>query len=531
MRPFLLLLISAAIAVLPPSAFADPSDHVISRITVRGTDIFDLDLNPKLRHFPYTTVNFLHVQTREEVIRRELLFKVGDRYDPFLVQETERNLRALSFIRAARVARFPQRDGTVALVVHVNDAWTTEPQINLGGKNGISETEVGFREKNLFGFGKDIQFMYKKGEDFTRRQFEYFDPRLGGTRFQLKARTTDETDGHAERLDITRPFFSADTRWSTRLSVDHSVYDLDEIEDNRKVSEFQQTKDVEEIALAFKVGGGRDVVTHAGLRYRQDDRKFDPNPGTDPVRGIPTDRRLETVFLDLDASRTNFIEMTHLEKMNRVEDLNLGPRVQISPGVSPSQLNDETDPSVLEGFFEKQTLFRAEHLLVQRLAYAGRETFTRGQNEKYEAALKYYHRPSDLHTLVVNTRVNWANDLDPDDRIQLGSDNGMRNHDIDRFIGTKSVLVNVEDRIFLVDEALNLFAVGAVVFVDSGYAWPRGRPVALSDMRTDIGTGLRLGLTRSSNEVIVRFDIAYRLQEDSREDSRFVFTFGTGQAF
>jgi hypothetical protein len=140
---------------------------IISRITIRGTDVFDLESNMTLRRFPYKTINMLHIQTREEVIRRELEFKVGERLDPYLVQETERNLRALSFIRAARIARFPQPDGTVALVVHVQDAWTTEPILNLGGLNKIDTTEVGFREKNLFGFGKTVEFLYESGPGST----------------------------------------------------------------------------------------------------------------------------------------------------------------------------------------------------------------------------------------------------------------------------------------------------------------------------------------------------------------------------
>ena len=70
----------------------------------RGGSIFDLETNAKLRRFPYSTINALHIRTREDVIRRELLFKVGDRLDPFLIAETERNLRALPFIRAARIA-------------------------------------------------------------------------------------------------------------------------------------------------------------------------------------------------------------------------------------------------------------------------------------------------------------------------------------------------------------------------------------------------------------------------------------------
>ena len=525
------LLLLAAIA-LPLSAAPSPAPQAkISRITIRGTDIFDMDLNPKIRHFPYTTINLLHIKTRDEVIRQELLFSVGDNYDPFLVAETERNLRALAFIRAARIAKFPQRDGTVALVVHVNDAWTTEPQMNLGGINKVEETQFGFREKNILGLGKEVQFLYSKGKNFTRRNYEYNDPRLLGSRFQLQGLYTDETAGSSRSVRLERPFYSADTRFATHGFHERSVFQLNDVENNLTVSKFEQTKEVTEAAAATKIGHSRDVVSHVGLRYLRENRWYARTAETAPTRPIPVDQKDQTAFLDFDTGRTNFVEMTHLEKMTRVEDLNLGPFLQLSPGYSPRALTGKDSSVVMGGSFEKRLFVRDTDLFHQKFAYKGRDTFRKGQNETYEVMLKYYRRPSDFHTTVFHTRIDWGNNLDPDNPVKLGSANGLRAFESDRFIGSKSLVMNVEDRIYLIDEAFNLLAVGAAVFADSGYAWPAGRPVAFSKMRSEVGGGLRFGLTRSSNEVVLRFDITYRLQSDERDSARWVFTFGTGQAF
>lgn len=508
-----------------------PDAPVISRITIRGTDIFDTQLNPRLQRFPYTWINILHVRTKENIIRQELLFKVGDRLDPFLLRETERNLRALSFIRAARIVTFPQRDGTVALVVHANDSWTTEPQLNLGGINGVDETEIGFKEKNLFGLGKNIEFLHSEGKDFTRKEFDFLDPRLFGTRFQLRGIYSTETDGNARSIRLERPFFSADTRWSTRGYHERSVFEIEDFENNEEVSEFEQTKEVSEVGGGFKVGGGRDIVNHLGLRYRQENRWIEATPDTNPTRPLPPNRHFETIFVDFDSGKTDYVEMTHLEKMTRVEDLNLGPYFRMSPGYSPHVLTGRQNSAELDALFEKRFVLWETNVLQQALAYSGRDSFRRGTNERFRVEMKYYRRPTDYRTTVFNTRVNWGNDLDADNPIRLGADNGLRSHETDRFVGSKSWVTNIEERFFLIDELWNLLAVGAVVFADSGYAWPSGRPVSLSKMRTDIGTGLRFGLTRSSNEVVLRFDVAYRLQSDQRDDARWVFTFGSGQAF
>ena len=44
------------------------------------------------------TMNRLHLTTREEVLRGELLFEGGDPYDPDGLDETERNLRRLGIL-------------------------------------------------------------------------------------------------------------------------------------------------------------------------------------------------------------------------------------------------------------------------------------------------------------------------------------------------------------------------------------------------------------------------------------------------
>ena len=60
---------------------SSPSYPAIATIRIERTDVFDLD-DPDERRAPYIIANKLHIETREYVIRRELLFKEGDPADP-----------------------------------------------------------------------------------------------------------------------------------------------------------------------------------------------------------------------------------------------------------------------------------------------------------------------------------------------------------------------------------------------------------------------------------------------------------------
>lgn len=519
-------------AITSTSAAIKKNQPLISRISIRGTDVFDLDTNVSLNKFPYSQINFLHIKTNESVVANELLFKVGDRLDPFLIDETERNLRALPFIRAARVAKFPQRDGTVALVVHVNDAWTTEPQINVGGINKVDTTEFGFKEKNLLGMGKTVGVFYKKSDHFIQREYTYTDPRLLGSRWQLRGHALSKTDGHSRTLTLERPFYAADTKWSARTLYDRDISTIDEFSNSVRVSRFEQTKETSEAAMGIKVGGGRDLVNHAGLRYQTVNRDFARTSETAAGRTIPDHDDLQTIFLDIDSTHNDFIKATHLEKMTRVEDLNLGPIFQLSPGLSPHAINTKRSSSTqFAANLKKRKMSQKGHLLDGEFGYSGRNTFENGENQRYNFRLKYYFRASEMQTMVLNTRADWGDNLDPDNQVKLGGDNGLRAFKVDDINGTKGWVLNAEDRLFLTDELWNLLSIGAVVFYDTGFVWARGEPVALHKLKSAVGVGLRFGLTRSSNEVILRLDFAYRTQRINSNDPKFVVIFGTGQAF
>jgi hemolysin activation/secretion protein len=145
--------------------------------------------------------------------------------------------------------------------------------------------------------------------------------------------------------------------------------------------------------------------------------------------------------------------------------------------------------------------------------------------------MRYYHRDLPLQTVVVHTRADWGHRLDPDNQIILGGDSGLRAYKTNQFVGNRSWVMNIEDRFFFVDEFVNLFSIGAAAFYDVGGAWSQGQTLSLSDLHNSVGVGLRFGLTKSSNEVIVRIDVSYRMEKVATDDNKFVVTFGTGQAF
>ena len=61
----------------------------------------------------YRGANILAVRTRVAFLRRFLLFKEGDPFNPTKLEETERNLRQFDFLKSASVIADPPHDGLV----------------------------------------------------------------------------------------------------------------------------------------------------------------------------------------------------------------------------------------------------------------------------------------------------------------------------------------------------------------------------------------------------------------------------------
>ena len=135
----------------------------IGDITIERRQIFDQGGNWLER-----TANKTHMLTRDRVVRRDLFFKPGDRFDPQLVVRNKQLLRSRSYISDVDVAVLPDSlDSTrVNLVITTRDSWTISADAGLhsGGR-----TMIGLSDANIFGTGNKLKFM----TNFNRKDFSY----------------------------------------------------------------------------------------------------------------------------------------------------------------------------------------------------------------------------------------------------------------------------------------------------------------------------------------------------------------------
>src|SRR5262249_15469549 len=124
--------------------------------------------------------NVLHVQTREPLLRSFLLFHEGEPFDEARLRETERNLRALDFLRSASVTASEPHDGVVDVSVVTEDAFTTDFNADFSNDGGRSLYDVDLTQKNLFGSGAEADLRFANGRERNTRSLELLHPALLG---------------------------------------------------------------------------------------------------------------------------------------------------------------------------------------------------------------------------------------------------------------------------------------------------------------------------------------------------------------
>ncbi len=112
--------------------------------------------------------NKLHVLTRENIIRRDLLVKVGERFDPELVVRSQQLLLSRSYISDTDISVTidPLDTMRVDIVLHTRDSWTISIDAALRSEK---RTMVGLTDGNILGTGT----RFTVETNFSRKDFTY----------------------------------------------------------------------------------------------------------------------------------------------------------------------------------------------------------------------------------------------------------------------------------------------------------------------------------------------------------------------
>jgi hypothetical protein len=498
-------------AAAQPGAPAIPPGTPIGAIHLLNLDVFDLT-EPAEDKLLFRLANQLHVQTRPEVLERQLLLQPGDPYSADAVAESERILRANRYLYDASIRPRLTADGTVDLDVTTRDVWTLQGGFAWGRSGGTSAATYKIEDLNFLGLGKEVAALRVGTVDRTSSLLRYRDPSFRGGRAELELSHAANSDGGRDRLRFERPFYSLAARWAAGgegFSDDRVVplYRAGKIADR-----FRARRDFAEVYGGLSPGRGADGTTHVRFGFTYDRSRFGDAAGFAPAAAPPAARTLAYPWIGVESIRDGFVVERDLDRLARSEDMNLGRELSLRLGISSPTFG--ADRRRLVGQAAASQGFRPAPgtLLLAGLSSATRYGREGAENFLASGRLRLFVRTRENQVFYAALEGSVAHRLDRDQQLLLGGDSGLRGYPLRYQNGDRRLLLTLEQRVFTGWELFHLAHVGGAIFFDAGEAWFAGS--GQRRLLRDVGAGLRLGSSRSSRGSVVHLDVAFPLDRD-----------------
>ncbi len=504
--------------MLEAQAAAPPT---VTAIEIRRQGVFD---SAEASNWLFRTVNRMHYQTRESVIRPELLLRQGEPFDSAAMAESARNLRALGLFRRVEITTVATDSGMVARLTTA-DAWTTSLGFDFASTGGQNSYNVQFLETNFLGTGSRVLARYGKYPDYTATELEFSDPRLIANRIGVDLYHETRSDGNQSIVTLDHPFRSIASPFGISLTtrefdgrvlrfVGGAPVAVDTLQNRTAQFLLQAAKAIHADAGGYlRIGLIAQVLRNDYLP----ESSADPFPHHVIFAAGPT----------LAVSRANFQTTTNYEHLQQKEDidhsttLSIGALVVTKAGGNPDNgiapfAALRVGKEIPDGFGIvaglASGLFSATGLDSGTAVLGGTMIFRLGGTHQ---------------RLLLHTEGGMSLNAAPVDQFDLGFGLGPRAFGAHAFTGDRYHFSTVEYRYTIAPELGSIAGIGLAAFADYGGAWFRG---STPRRGTDIGVGLRIGPTRQADLRTVRIDLAHRFANDMLGDG-WVLVVGKGFTF
>lgn len=526
--PHRLARVAAACLLVPGAAFAQDRDATAAHIDSVHVDVGNVFTEEEAeRSWIYRTLNSIRFRTRKNVVERELLFRAGDPLDPALLEETERNLRALGVFRRVEVDTVSDGDRLVARV-RTRDAWSTLPVI--GGRvasDGTLTGRVGITESNLLGTGNYLSLLYRKRIDRDGGDVETRWRRLAGSEIDFWGGVALLSDGRNGFWSVGDPWRSLEDRYSILLAgagADQRRLRYRTFTSSRRdTTEYRHYLYSQSVRLGLATIASPQRVVRVEVVGRVRNERFLLEP-VDDLAPVP-----DSVSGDIGVFGTflepRFREFRYLDGLN-TQDVDLSRAIVLGVRLAPEVFGYESlgvapVVSVRGGAVAGRFLFRSA-VLANGLFNAGGL-----DSGRVVASVTGGFVSGNRHATVLNLQGGAMRAPAPGTEFDLGFSSAPRSYEPHSFVGTRAVWGTLEHRWYVAPRVLDQFGGALAAYFDFGGAWYEDQDARWG---SEVGFGIRTGTRLAPGVDSGRIDLGYRLGADV-EGSRWVVSVGTGFAF
>ena len=317
----------------------------IKFVKYKYLNVFGSDINDTTANKSRTATDILnkaHVHTREWVVRKNLVFKNGERFSPDAMVNSERLLRRQDFIKDARIYVDEQvRNREAGLIVTTKDVFPYNFLLNPNNNNGA---RFGISNINIAGIGHEL---------------EYNNIKDGGSEFFYRVRNIEGTfiDGELNYADhfrktgfglfLTREFLTQETKYAGGFSVsgyEFGEFDFNPTTDVTSTFTYSLNRSDFWVGRAFRTSLvsnflGLEENTKAVVAVKVDNSNFFDRPFTDANTNFRYhDQTLYLMSIGL--TSRNYYKDKFIVQYGRTEDIPTGSALGLVFGTQKGEFKD-----------------------------------------------------------------------------------------------------------------------------------------------------------------------------------------------
>lgn len=526
---------SVRLQVLEPR---DPGPELLKPIPI---------LSPLGTYVTKPMLNWLHITTKEYIIRRELLLREGDSYQQIMIDETARNIRARMPFQVSLVVILPIQTGdpdTVDILLLTKDIWSLRLSFNIvGTANGVEDFTLVPQETNFLGLQHTVSTSFRYQPETLAFGVGYKIPRFGyswvgagvstGIIFN---RRSGSPEGASIALSVAKSLYSTKAEWAWDGDIGYSSgvsrrYSSAQVLlfDSRTTPErdnipWQYRSQSFSASASLTRSFGWAFKNNFTLSANASTKSYDPfgiPAGTDPRAeeafkkiALPTSENRVYPAIGWRTFKNDFVRTLDVNTLGLQEDYRMGHDVSVSlypvleaVGSSRDLIGVSAKAGYAiplgDGFVGASVgTFAEEQLDLGRI--------TDGSiSASFGAATPRFK----VGRLVMNT--SWTNRYKNylNSRAVVGGDDRLRGYPTGFFSGKDTVFLNMEYRSRAVE--LLKAQIGGVVFFDSGDA---ADGVKNLRPKQSVGFGVRV-LLPQINRNVFRVDMAFPIQRGPFDDA------------
>jgi hypothetical protein len=475
----------------------------IRHITIQRLDAFGANVSNPGYFQPTGTEKFLnetHIKTRENIIRKNLVFSEGDTISPLKLSENERILRQLPYIDDARIIVVPVSSDEADIIVVTKDVYSVGASYTF---RGTTKGSFWLFDKNLIGSGHEFQIEIPysvNSSDSPGIGLTYY---MNNIRKSFANLTLSYYNGLGKRSyggSIIRNLVTSETKYAGGITINqmYTSANLDTLPVPAPLYYNYQDYWVQRSFLVDRNSATRII---GGIRFINDNIFERPQINPDSYYAL---QKKELLLGSIAFSRQKFYKTNLVYSYGRTEDMPYGALFRITGGAERNEFKNRAYLSAdgaIGGSLPSIGYFQYSAGIGAFLRSGSTEQGVLATNLLYVSNLSILGRYKIRNFVTIDFTRGFSRYTD--EYISILKENGFTGFRNDSLRGGQRVTLSLESVVFTPGSYLG-FHFALFGFADMAFLAGTRQIISNGAFVTGIGAGLRI---RNDNLVFNTFQI------------------------